>query len=387
VDLATFDQLLSPAGQGALSAAAGLTPTEDNFVSCLKRLEKQFDRELARAALQTVMLRAKGRAKFSRADAMYFTREALEQASGEVVAAHRARRFASFERVGDFCCGIGGDTVELARRQRVVAVDLDPLRPAMAQANVAACAPGAAAEFRLGDLRTMALPDVPAAFFDPDRRAEGRRHVSLRDYAPSPREVIARLPSGFALGMKVAPAVSWNELRGYEAEVEFISLNGELKECVLWFGSLRTERRRATVLPAGATLAADEPASSQLGPVREFLYDPDPAVTRAGLVADLGQRLDAHQIDAELAFLSGERAELTPFARIYRIEASLPFHAGRLRDLLRERNVGRLTIIKRGSAVDVESLRKQLKLRGDEHRVVILTRVAGDPFAIVGEPS
>jgi hypothetical protein len=386
VDLATFEQMLSQPGQGALNAAAQLKPTESNFVLCLKRLEKQYDRELARAALQMAMLRERARAKFSRAGIMYFTREALEQSSGEIVAAHRARRFAGFERVADFCCGVGGDTVELARLRPVVAIDIDPLRPAMARANVAACVPGASANVHFGDVRTMDLPDVPAAFFDPDRRAGGRRHVALRDYAPPPDEVIARLPRGFALGMKVAPAVSWDELRNYDAEAEFISQGGELKECVLWFGPLRTQRRRATVLPASATLVADEPARSRLGPLRTFLYDPDPAITRAGLVADLGQLLDAHQIDADLAFLSGERDMPTPFARAYRIESSLPFHAGRLRELLRERNVGRVTVIKRGSAIDIEVLRKQLKLRGEEHRAVILTRVAGEPFAIVGSP-
>ena len=30
------------------------------------------------------------------------------------------------------------------------------------------------------------------------------------------------------------------ELAGYPAEIEFISDGGELKECVLWFGPLRT---------------------------------------------------------------------------------------------------------------------------------------------------
>jgi SAM-dependent methyltransferase len=386
VDLATFEQLLSGLGQGALSAAAALQPTEATFVACLKRLERQFDRELARAALTTLMLRAKARVKFSRAEVMYFTREALEQSSGEVVAAHRARRFAEFDRVGDYCCGVGGDTIELARRGPVVAIDIDPLRLAMARANVAACAPGKTVDFRLGDLRTMPLPDVPAAFFDPDRRAGGRRHVALRDYAPPPGEIIARLPRTFALGMKVAPAVSWAELHGYDAEAEFLSLAGELKECVLWFGPLRTQRRRATVLPSGESLAADEPAASRLGPVSEFLFDPDPAVTRAGLVADLGQMFDAHQLDADLAFLSGERPVTSPFARAYRVEASLPFHAGRLRELLRERCVGRVDINKRGSAVDADNLRKQLKLHGEEHRTVFLTRVAGEPFALVGVP-
>src|SRR5204862_124898 len=78
------------------------------FLSCFNRLHKLYPAELARAALETALLRQRARAKFSHADAMYFTREALEQASGEAVSRYRAERFVPFGRVGDFCCGIGG---------------------------------------------------------------------------------------------------------------------------------------------------------------------------------------------------------------------------------------------------------------------------------------
>jgi len=126
--LATFETLLTPAGQAALTAAAELHPTEDAFLADFTRLSKSSPPGLARAALETVLLRHKARSKFSRADAMYFTREALEQASGEEIARYRAGRFAAFGRVGDFCCGIGGDTIGLSERAEVVAVDADPLR-------------------------------------------------------------------------------------------------------------------------------------------------------------------------------------------------------------------------------------------------------------------
>src|SRR5262249_53961854 len=60
-------------------------------------------------------------------------------------------------------------------------------------------------------------------------------------------------------------AVPWRELEGTEAEVEVVSLQAELKECVAWFGPLRTARRRAAVLPPGATLCAEAPAGGPGG--------------------------------------------------------------------------------------------------------------------------
>ena len=190
--------------------------------------------------------------------------------------------------------------------------------------------------------------------------------------------------------MKVAPGVPWDDLRAIDAEAEFISVGGELKECCLWFGSLRTIGRRATVLPAGATLAADQPANPEpAGPPQAFLYDPDPAIVRSGLVANLGQRLEARPIDAEIAYLTSDVCTQTSFARCYAVLEAMPFHARQLGDRLRSMNVGPVTITKRGSVVDVDELRRKWKLTGSEARTVILTRVLGRPFALIAsnEPS
>jgi hypothetical protein len=260
MDLATFARLRTPAGQAALDAAAAEDPTEAAFLAGFRRLAKRFPPDLARAALETAILRRKARAKFARADAMFFTREALEQASREVVAGYRAERFARFAAVGDYCCGVGGDTVALAGRGPVVAVDRDPLRLAMAAANLEAYGLRERVTFLQGDLLEMPLPDVPAAFVDPDRRAGGRRHIAPRDYQPPLDTLRARLPRTPALSVELAPAVSWDDLRAYGAEAEFLSAGGELKECVLWFGPLRTAARRATLLPGRHTLAAAAPA-------------------------------------------------------------------------------------------------------------------------------
>src|SRR3989338_4025610 len=113
MDLAAFEALFTPAGEAALRAAQSLQPTEETFLTSLSRL-KEFPKDLATAALETAILRVKARSKFPKADRMYFTREALEQASGALIADYRAQRFQPFATAADLGCGIGGGTLGLA---------------------------------------------------------------------------------------------------------------------------------------------------------------------------------------------------------------------------------------------------------------------------------
>jgi SAM-dependent methyltransferase len=385
MDLATFDRLLTPEGTSALAAAAALHPTEARYPACVDRLQKHFSAGLARAALDTVLLREKARAKFTRADAMFFTREALEMATGEVVARYRADRFAGFRTVADLCCGIGGDAIGLAQAGcRPVGVDRDPLRVRMAEANLGAYQ--LSGRFVCADVLADDLPVAGAVFADPARRPGGRRSVSVDDYDPSLGALLGRFTAGHPIGVKVAPAIPRADLRRFDTEAEFISLGGELKECTLWFGPFKTAASRATVLPGPHTIAATGPQpSADIRLPQNYLYDPDPSVTRAGLVGLLATTLLAAQIDPEIGFLTSDNLESTPFATPYRIDDTLPFHGKRIGEWLRERHVGRVTIVKRGSAVDVDELGSKWKLRGDIHKTVILTRAQGKPVAIIGD--
>lgn len=383
MDLLTFRDLLTPDGQAVLAAAEGLRPSDDTFLTCFERLCKSYPRELARAALETVLLRRRAAAKFALADRMYFVREALEQASSEVVARHRSRRFAHLERVGDFCCGLGGDTIGLSEVTHVVAVERDPLRLALAEQNLAVH--GRQADFLQADLLQLPLPDVAGIFFDPGRRPGGRRQLAADLYEP-PLAVVhqwrERIPS---IGVKLAPGIDRAELTDFEGETEFLSVAGELKECVLWLGPLRSSQVRATVLPGGGSLFSDiAPPLPRTGAVGRHLYEPDPAVIRAGLVTLLARRLDAHQLDASIAYLTADHLTATPFAQGYVIEATLPFQLKRLRDCLRSLDVGRLVVKRRGSPVEPDDLVRRLKLRGTQERTLFLTRCLGEPVALVG---
>ncbi len=386
MDLATFQTLLTPAGQAALAAAVELAPAEETFLAHWQRLQKHYPSELAKAALETAILRRKAAAKFDRAAAMYFTREALEQASGERISRYRAARYAGHAHAADLGCGLGGDSLGLAEVVPVVTgVDQDPLRLAMAAENLAAYELAERARWVEADVTTLPWPGAGAFFFDPARRVGGRRKFSVRDYEPPLAQVQAWLAQAPAGGVKISPGVDLDELAGYDAEVEFISERGELKECALWFGPLRSAARRATLLPGPHTLLADPTAHTALGPPQAYLYEPDPAVLRAGLVTTLAVQLDARQLDADIAYLTAPHLRPTPFARAYAIEDALPFQLKRLRERLRALHVGRVTVKKRGSPIEPETLIKQLRLEGPEERVVVLTHVEGRAWVLIGQ--
>jgi hypothetical protein len=103
-----------------------------------------------------------------------------------------------------------------------------------------------------------------------------------------------------------------------------------LREAVLWFGCLKTVRRRATVLPGPHTLVGEaEPEIDLAGP-DGYLYEPSPAVMRAGLVRTLGAQIGASMLDRRIAFSSPTASSLplspgrTVAEAIPSIEAAAP---------------------------------------------------------------
>jgi SAM-dependent methyltransferase len=381
--------LLSDQGQALLAATSADPITDANHLSVANRLRQQVPPHLAQAVLETAWLRQRAQEKFSRAQEMYFTRPALEQASSETISTYRAQRFfdAGTSRVADLGCGIGGDALSLAAGAEVIGLDHDFTRLAMARENVRAY--GGADRFTplQADLRAQPALAVDALFFDPARRdARGRRLRSIHRYRP-PLSLIDQWRKQVpAAAVKISPAVDYGEIPA-AVEIEFISVSGALKECVFWYGNLRRGvARQATLLPGKFILTTDDEPQSDLPP-REpgsYLFEPDGAIIRAHLVQQLGLQIGAAPIDADIAYLTADKALQTPFARCFVIEDWFPFQLKRLRHYLRARRVGRVTVKKRGSPLEPAELTRQLRLQGEAHRILFLTHVLGAPAVLVG---
>jgi len=138
-------------------------------------------------------------------------------------------------------------------------------------------------------------------------------------------------------------------------------------------------------LPSGATLVGSGRVAA-VGPVRRWLHEPDGAVIRAGLVAEAAAEVGGQLFDATIAYITAETLIDTPFTKAYEITDVFGFSLKRLRSMLRERNIGSVTVKKRGSAIDPALLRRELRLSGTEDATIVLTRVAGAPTVILCNP-
>ena len=376
-------ELLSRSGRELLDRLSGEQVGPDRALELAQALRGRYPPGLVAAALTQQALRIAARAKFSRADAMLFTRTGLEQASSEITASHCAARYPADGPVADLCCGIGGNLAALAVGRRVLAVDRDPVTVAFARHNarVYGAADGLAAV--CADVGDIALAGMRGVFIDPARRDGGRRLAPGRCEPPLGwcLHLADRVP---AVGIKAAPGLA-RELVPVGWEAEFVAVGRDLKEAQLWSPSLATTGSRATVLPSGDTLTA-VPGPAADVPIADpgaYLLDPSPAVTRAGLVEELARQLGARKIDPAIAFLSDDREHRTPFARTLRVLESAPWHERDFARRLADLGIGAADIRRRGLPGDVQAIRRRLALRGPGRATIVLTRASGRPWGLI----
>ena len=391
VELEVFRWLLTDEGQGLLARAVEATAEAGaDELAVQGELRRTADADRVAAALSQAELRRRAVLKLGDLAArMYFTPNGLEQATRLSVATHRAGRLqaAVTQTVIDLGCGIGGDLIAFARAGILAAgVDLDPLRVAIAKANLAAL--GLAGAVQVADATQVDPAPFDVAFADPARRTGAGRAFHVEDWTP---------PWSFVEGLlrrdacvKVAPGVP-HALVPAGVEAEWVSDRGEVKEAALWSGRLAMVSRRATVIGHGglATLTdEDDPGLEDVGvgEVGAYLYEPDGAVIRAGLVTAVAAGVRGHLVDRKIAYVTSDESFRTPFARSYRVVEQLPFREKQLRAALRARGIGTLTIKKRGVDVVPEQLRQRLALHGEQAATLVLTRRSGTGIALLVEP-
>ncbi len=407
-----FADLLTPEGRALLDSLRDHDPAQELAVAT--RLRRDHPAHLVSAALGQARLRQRAVAKFGAEDAfrMYFTPGGVEMATRASVAAYRAGRLAALgvRSVADLCCGIGGDALALARLGiRVLAVDRDPLTAAVARANAEALGLADLVEVREADVTAIDTAGYDAVFIDPARRGGRGRVFDPEAYSPPLSWAVETARAAPHAAIKIAPGIP-HEAVPEQAEAEWISDHGDVKEAVLWFGTTSAaisaaisaaasgatsgatsaaapSTVRATLLPGPRTLHTAGPLpDAPVGPVGRYLYEPDGAVIRAHLVAEVARQLGGRLIDPTIAYVTADELRPMPYATAYEISDVLPFGLKKLKALLREREVGILTVKKRGSAIEPEELRKKVKPQGPYAATVFLTRVAGAPSMLIGSP-
>ncbi len=384
MDLDQLALLRTPDGAAALALAAELAGADELAAASALRA-RGFPPGLAAAALTQVTLRARAGAKFG-ADAgrAFLTRAGLEQATREIVAVRRAARLhaAGVTALADLGCGLGADLRTVAAAGiRAYGVDADPLTAACAALNVPD------ATVTCADARDFDLSEVDAVFCDPARRSGGRRVFRPEDYSP-PWDWVAALPTRVPhTVLKLAPGID-QALLPPGAELELVSVDGDVVEAAAWCGPLAGAPRRATVFRDGVPheLTGTGEETAPVGPPGRYVTDPDGAVVRAHLVAEFAAAHTGRLADPTIAYVWTDTPVTSPFGRCFEVVETMPFSLKRLRATLRDRGIGRLEILKRGSALDVEQLRRDLRLTGPNPLTLVLTRISATPTAVLAHP-
>ena len=410
MDLALLRRLTTGEGWGLLQS---LPPYEESGALALQQRLRGagFDPDLVAAALNQARLRARAVEKFGEfARGMVLTSDGLEQATRLGVAAQHAQRYraAGIHTVHDLGCGIGADAMAMAGLDlRVRAIDADELTAGIAAVNLRHWPDSTAVH---GVVEEFTAPAGEGgrgvgAWLDPARRTPGvadvtgrtRRIFNLAEISPSwttVQEVARALP---ATGAKLSPAFPHAALP-VGAEAQWTSWEGDVVECALWWGPLvRTAGRSAALLrasgPAVVVTEADTDGEARplvnLAELGGWLYEPDKAVLRAGLVGALTAATDGAELDAGVGYVGSSRSVDVPFAKRYAVVEAMPFNVKALRGWLRDHGIDRLTIKKRGVSVDADLLRRQLRLpaKGHQEATVVLTRVRSNQVALIVHPA
>lgn len=330
-----------------------------------------------RLALQQDDLRRRAAARCPSAERLLFTPEALEQATAWPVAEERAGRWPGSSEVplADLSAGMGLDALAAAATGRpVTAWERDPVRARLLRHNARILGVDTHLDVREGDV-LEAAPSGPLAYLDPGRRPGGRRTRDPTRFEP-PQATWEDLLGRFDAAMiKLPPSGPAPLEAGVPQEV--VSLGGRARERRLFvgrFGALPP--RRALSLPDGTYVAGRGIPWPPPRPPREgdWLLDPDPAVTLAGLVGDLARLHGLAPVHPRIAYLLGEEARPGVPGRWIHVEAVLRPRGREVNAWLEARGIGQLTVRTRGVADDASVWRRRLKPRGPRAGTVVFTR-------------
>lgn len=397
MDLPDLDWL---SGEGAPVLERWTLDAPQDPLEAATLLRRELGRERAALVLEQVGLRRRAVRKFGTgALRMLFTRKLLEQASGPEVGAFKARRLAAIPAtsVADLCCGAGGDALALAGAGLAVHLaDLDPVALALASHNLSM------AGFREASRTETRLPELgelhaEVFHLDPDRRAKGKsedgeERWDNRGLSPDP-DGIRQIASRFRGGAVKLPTGAPQGFLDIEGELQFLGVDDELREQVLWTGDAGVagrlsvaESRRGEWEEYSGTLAdaqdafGEDPAEAP----GAWIHEPVKAMVRSHLFAAFGRDRGLNLLDASTSWLTGGPCE-SKLLKSYRVLAHGPLKAGSEEALLREAGRSCGAVKKRGVAVVPEKALRDLRGLPGEPAVLCYLRSRGRKWVVVAQ--
>ena len=373
--------------------------SDTDVLKLVARLRKSgHDPLTVAAALTQAKLRKRASAKFGDfANRMLFTEAGLEQASRLKVAALHAGRFrnAGIKEVADLGCGIGAEAMAMAALDlKVRAFEIDEVTAAVATYNLA---PFENVTVELADVQQLDLEQFESLFFDPARRElkgpkkeSAKRLFDPANYSPNFEfclDAARKKPTGIKLG----PGHDHRQIPD-DAEAQWVSIDGDLVELGLWFGSVKREgvARSALLVDADGhheiTSSEGNSPNAPLGELGKYVYEPDNALIRSRLISDFAKPMGLQIISPKIAYLTSDEKITSPWVRGFEVIDNLVFDRKQLKAYVKKNGIGILEIKKRGSDISPEDLRRELAPKGEGAATLIVTRVGDAHRVLVTQP-
>ncbi|MGC8560092.1 MAG: hypothetical protein ACP5O1_05370 [Phycisphaerae bacterium] len=376
-----------------LDTTAAALKSGASELEILTDLRRRWSGELARAALTIVKVSHRAlKGKFnqlqSRLPVLYAVPEALEQATPLPAALHKAAIIAAAITPGayavDVGCGIGGDSIALARHFPLLAMEISPVRALLVHWNLQALSLRHLVVQCDVAHRLAHLSSATVLHADPARRNGGRRTPD--QYYPDLHllEQIAR-PCALA-AVKVSPAADFPALP--PGPLELLSVDGQVVEATLWLGqnrdALQLGIRTATLIEGRRKwrmTGTPQSAIPTLASADRFIFEIAGALTRSGLAWNLLGALQLQPITADGCYATGPMPVGHPALRVFEVLTVVPFDLTRLRravaSLPKDSSDGMPQIevkTRGGLGINTDSLQKKLAPYARQNGVVIIYR-------------
>ncbi len=348
-------------------------PKDINSIANL--INKNPDKPI-KELLTAIRIQKKIAGKISDNERYLFTEKSGQQSTSTIVSEYHKEKFCDYKRIADLCCGSGMDLIKIAEgKEKVWAVDLDEVTLETARYN---CQQDKLSNIEFCKMKAEDfIENVEAAFIDPDRRVSNKRQIRVEDYSPNLNDIIRlqqRIPDMIC---KFSPAINYKAIHlDIPFSWEFISERGELKEALLCLGGLASRHygRAAVAADKNLIITSDMTESKAISEIGEYLFEPDPAVIRAGLITQLAHKLGLTRIDPDLALLSGNDRVDSDWVNQYKVLDVQKYNFKGFKKYLSENKIGKLVIKTRGFPESVENFRKKLKLKGSFSALIFILR-------------
>lgn len=307
---------------------------------------------------------------------------AFEQSSSEESA--ECKRLEG-DSVLDLTCGLGIDTLALARRfRRVVAIERDETLADVVRYNLELLGVDNVEVVTASAEEYVAVCDESFdwVFVDPDRRSErGNKMVCMEDCSPN---VLALMPQLRKIARRVAIKLSpmFDCAEAFRllspSEVEVVSVAGECKELNIYTCAER-DMLRIAIVGVGEWLF--HPEDMAVEPTHEaftsegwrFLHIPDVALQKARVAIAALKPYASIWSNNGFAFSREAIAEHLP-CRSYAIISCEKYRPKELKR--RFKGVG-VEILKRDTQLSVDAVRQAIGARSGAERIVAITTIDG----------